>query len=78
MAVRSLASRRTSYASYDQRRAPYDHPDFNNSALSEDLFCASLPPMLPAGAVRPEKFASGLKEGIFFAFFAFSPFRLFH
>ncbi|HTJ54913.1 MAG TPA: hypothetical protein VL380_05805 [Nitrosospira sp.] len=24
--------------SYDQRRAPYDHPDFNSNALSEDLF----------------------------------------
>jgi hypothetical protein len=43
MALRSLASRRTSY---DQRRAPYDHPDFNNNALSEDLFSASLLSML--------------------------------
>jgi hypothetical protein len=28
--------------SYDQRRAPYDHPDFNSNALSEDLFSSSL------------------------------------
>src|SRR5437868_6747122 len=28
--------------SYDQRRAPYDHPDFNSNALSEDLFSGSL------------------------------------
>ena len=27
---------------YDLRRAPYDHPDFNSNALSEDLFSASL------------------------------------
>jgi hypothetical protein len=26
---------------YDQRRAPYDHPDLNSSALSEDLFSGS-------------------------------------
>ena len=28
--------------SYDQRRAPYDHPDFNSNALREDLFSSSL------------------------------------
>jgi hypothetical protein len=28
--------------SYDQRRAPYDHPDFNSNALSEDLFSGFL------------------------------------
>ena len=28
--------------SYDQRRAPYDHPDFNSNALNEDLFSGSL------------------------------------
>ena len=28
--------------SYDQRRAPYDHPDFNSNALSEGLFSGSL------------------------------------
>ena len=27
---------------YDLRRAPYDHPDFNSNALSEDLFSGSL------------------------------------
>jgi hypothetical protein len=27
---------------YDLRRAPYDHPDFTNNALSEDLFRGSL------------------------------------
>jgi hypothetical protein len=27
---------------YDQRRAPYDHPDFSSNALSEDLFSVSL------------------------------------
>jgi len=28
--------------SYDQHRAPYDHPDFNSNALNEDLFSGSL------------------------------------
>ncbi|HTJ55544.1 MAG TPA: hypothetical protein VL380_09030, partial [Nitrosospira sp.] len=28
-------------SSYDQRRTPYDHPDFNSNALSEDLFSGS-------------------------------------
>ena len=28
--------------SYDLRRAPYDRPDFNSNALSEDLFSGSL------------------------------------
>ena len=27
---------------YDFRRSPYDHPDFNSNALSEDLFSGSL------------------------------------
>jgi hypothetical protein len=33
---------------YDHRRVPYDHPDFNSNALSEDLFNGSLSmPALP-------------------------------
>jgi hypothetical protein len=28
--------------SYVRRRTPYDHPDFNSNALSEDLFSGSL------------------------------------
>jgi hypothetical protein len=35
--------------SYDQRRALYDHPDFNSNALSEDLFSGSL---VKAGRIK--------------------------
>ena len=38
---------------YDQRRAPYDHPDFNSNALSEDLFSGSLKKKPGAGSLLP-------------------------
>src|SRR5690349_15654189 len=38
--------------SYDQHRAPYDHPDFNSNALSEDLFSGSLMALTPHWRLR--------------------------